>query len=138
MAVRCRYNPESYKWLHLNSYMRKLSKFSNWKAKLHAEVQKQQATVYWQPKKVKIIKTVTWSQNLCKALPKLGRAVCLIPMRFRLVIPAAADPALIIAYAKICKLNVRAIVKHHQRIGCMPACMIIIKHDITLPDPQQI
>lgn len=52
-----------------------------------------------QLKKVKAIETVTWSQKLWRGLQKFGRAVCLIPVRFRLVTPEAADPALISAYA---------------------------------------
>lgn len=45
--------------------------------------------------KVKTIDMATWSQNLCKGLQKFGSAVCLIPVRFRLVTPDEADPALI-------------------------------------------
>lgn len=52
-----------------------------------------------QPKRVKAIEMATWSQKLCKVLQKFGRDACLIPVRFRLLTPEAADPALIIAYA---------------------------------------
>ncbi|PKI45522.1 hypothetical protein CRG98_034040 [Punica granatum] len=56
-----------------------------------------------QPKKVKAIETATWLQKLRNGLQKFGRAVCLIPVRFRFVTPEEADPALINAYANTCK-----------------------------------
>ena len=55
-----------------------------------------------QLKKVKATEAATWSQKLRKGLQKFGRGECRIPVRFRLVTPEAADPALIIAYAKAC------------------------------------
>jgi hypothetical protein len=58
-----------------------------------------------QLKKVKAIEMATWSQKLCNGLQKLGRAVCRIPVRFKLVTPDAADPALINAYANTCHLK---------------------------------
>jgi hypothetical protein len=42
------------------------------------------------------------SQKRGSGLQKLGSAVCRMPVRFRFATAAAADPALIIAYAKIC------------------------------------
>lgn len=59
--------------------------------------------------KVNAIEIATWSQKLSKALQKFGRAVCLIPVRFRFVTPDAADPALIIAHAKICRFGINQI-----------------------------
>lgn len=44
----------------------------------------------------------TWLQKRFNGLQKLGRVVCRMPVRFRFEIPAAADPALINAYAKDC------------------------------------
>jgi len=53
-----------------------------------------------QVKNVKAIDMATWLQKRCNGLQKLGRVVCRMPVRFRFEIPAAADPALISAYAK--------------------------------------
>ncbi|MFS8000135.1 hypothetical protein Hanom_Chr12g01174801 [Helianthus anomalus] len=53
-----------------------------------------------QPKNANAIESATRSQKLCNGLQKLGRDECLIPVRFRLVTPEAADPPLIIANAK--------------------------------------
>lgn len=50
----------------------------------------------------KVIETVARSQKRCKGLQKSGKAECRIPVRFRFVTPAEADPALIIAYANAC------------------------------------
>lgn len=55
-----------------------------------------------QLKNVKAIETATWSQNRLSGLQKFGRAVCLIPVRFKFVTPEEADPALINAYANTC------------------------------------
>lgn len=48
------------------------------------------------------METVARSQKRCRGLQKSGRAECRIPVRFRFVTPAEADPALIIAYANAC------------------------------------
>lgn len=53
--------------------------------------------------KVRAMETVTWSQNPRSGLQKLGSAVCRIPVRFRLVTPEEADPALIVTYENTCK-----------------------------------
>lgn len=50
-------------------------------------------------KKAKTMEAVACEQNACKGLQKLGNAVCLMPVRFRFATPAAAEAALIIAYA---------------------------------------
>ena len=42
-------------------------------------------------------------QKRGKGLQKLGSAVCRMPVRFKFDTAAAADPALIIAYAKTCQ-----------------------------------
>lgn len=57
-------------------------------------------------KNVKAMDTATRVQKICNGLQKFGREECWIPVRFRLVTPDAADPALIIAYANICQ-NIR-------------------------------
>lgn len=49
-----------------------------------------------------VTETVARSQKRCRGLQKSGRAECRIPVRFRFVTPAEADPALIIAYANAC------------------------------------
>lgn len=53
-------------------------------------------------KKANAMETAALPQNTFKGLQKLGSGACRIPVRFRLVTPDDADPALIIAYAKAC------------------------------------
>ena len=53
-------------------------------------------------KNANAIDIATRSQNLRNGLQKLGNDACLTPVRFRLVTPVDADPALIIKYANTC------------------------------------
>lgn len=73
------------------------SQITSWTADVASKIQL---------KKVKAIEMATWLQKLCKGLQKFGRAVCRIPVRFKLVTPDAADPALINAYANTCHLQI--------------------------------
>lgn len=87
-----------YKYIGETRYMVQFleSQITSWTAEVASKKQ---------PKIVKAIEMATWSQKLCKGLQKFGSDVCLIPVRFRLLTPEAADPALIIAYANSCNLD---------------------------------
>lgn len=66
-----------------------------------------------QVKNVNAIEMATWLQKRCNGLQKLGRVVCRMPVRFRFEIPAAADPALISAYARACNPHNQILKNNH-------------------------
>jgi len=60
-----------------------------------------------QLRKAHAMETAERSQKRGRGLQKLGRAVCRMPVRFRLATAAAADPALIIASENTCHVGSR-------------------------------
>lgn len=89
-----------------------------------------------QVKNVKAMETATRSQKTCNGLQKLGRDECRIPVRFKLVTPDAADPALITAYANTCSNNNNKSHDHSFIHYIIYVCIYICVH-VDVPDLQQ-